>query len=89
VEECFTKGDEKRKEKKANKARAEKGSDGGDGDKVYNVATVKIKKAGTDIHELEGYYLYDTGASHHTTNQLQRLQNIPEVNIPVRAHDKA
>ena len=52
------------------------------------MAAVRVRMAGMDIHELEGYYLYDTGASHHTTNQLERLQNVQEVNIPVRAHDK-
>jgi hypothetical protein len=32
-------------------------------------------------------YQYDTGTTHHTTNEIARLIDIEKVNIPVEAHD--
>lgn len=32
-------------------------------------------------------YLYDTGATHHTTNEYHRLEDIEDVDIEVEAHD--
>jgi hypothetical protein len=53
-------------------------------DEVY-VGTVRIKIAIPG--NLTGEYQYDTGTTHHTTNEFHRLSEVEEVNIEVEAHD--
>ena len=89
ADECFTrKREEKKKDKKkTNKAKAENDDDSDEETHKPSVtiAAIRVRLAGTNDHEKAGEYLYDTGASHHTTNELHRLSDIREVNIRVKA----
>jgi hypothetical protein len=52
---------------------------------INKIGTIKIRSAipGNPTDE----YQYDTGATHHTTNELHRLTDIKELNLEVEGHD--
>lgn len=98
ADECFTrKHEEKKKGKsktgKSNKSKAGKNQesdDDSDSEEEHHkpsvtIAAIRVQLAGTSDQEKAGYYLYDTGASYHTTNEFHRLSEIRNVDIQVKA----
>lgn len=83
-DECFTKKREEKKKEKVSKAKVEEIEGDSDG---ISIAYIRVRTAGTTFHDNMGHYIYGTGASHSTTNQLWRLSSIREVNLKVKAHD--
>jgi len=84
-EECRTYKKEKKEKAKAKKAKAkeEKEESSDSESEGVTVCMIRIGKA----KAREGWFQYDTGTSHHTTNNLSLLTNIQHVEIPVTAHD--
>jgi len=81
-DECRTYKKEKKAKAKAKKAKAEEGSES-DEERV-TVCMVRVGKVGI---RRKGWFQYDTGISHHTTNQLKFLRNTKQINLPVEAHN--
>jgi len=83
-DECQTyKKEKKDKDKaKAKKAKAEEDSESDE--EGVTVCMVRVGKVGI---RRKGWFQYDTGTSHHTTNQLKLLRDIKQINLPVEAHD--
>jgi len=82
-DECRTYKKEKKDKAKAKKAKAEEVDSESDEEGV-TVCMVRVGKVGM---KRKGWFQYDTGTSHHTTNQLKLLRNIKQINLPVEAHD--
>ena len=85
--ECFTKKREekKRKDKKTNKSKVQEEEEDSDDD--IKISQIRVRSAGTTFHESMGLFMYDTGASHSTTNNRALLTDIKRVNLSVKGHD--
>ena len=89
--ECFTmKRDEKRKkDKTANKNKVhEEEQEESDVEGDIRICQIKVRSAGNSMHEYLGFFMYDTGASHSTTNNKSLLTNIRSANLSVKGHDR-
>jgi hypothetical protein len=78
--ECFTK---KREQKVVKKTKTSDDTEEEEEGVYVGVVRIKIAIPGN----LTGEYQYDTGTTHHTTNEFRRLSEVEEVNIEVGAHD--
>jgi len=79
--ECYTKKREKAKAKKAKAKEEEEGSE----DEGVTIKMIRIGKTECGHDDL---YEYDTAATHHTTNEFDRLTDTQHhLEIPVRGHD--
>ena len=83
-EECRSYKKEKKEKAKAKKAKAEKEESSDSENDGVSVCMIRIGK--TEARK-EGWFQYDTGTSHHTTNDLTLLKNVKDVSLPVEAHD--
>jgi len=82
-DECRTYKKEKKDKAKAKQAKAEEVDSESDEEGV-TVCMVRVGKVGI---RRKGWFQYDTGTSHPTTNQLKFLRNTKQINLPVEAHD--
>lgn len=80
--ECFIKKREEKKGK-SSKTEAEKEDD------EISTCHTTVKMAGKSKREKEGQFQYDSATSQHTTNRLDLLQDVQNVNITVSAHEKS
>ena len=72
------------KEDSAKKAGVKEKDEESDSEGVH-IAAITIRMA--DPTTKMNHYEYDTGASHHITKKLWRLQDIKDVNLKGKAHD--
>jgi len=80
--ECYTK---KREKAKAKKAKAKEEEEEGSENEGVTIKMIRIGK--TKIGH-EGLYEYDTAATHHTTNEYDRLVDCQHhLELPVQGHD--
>jgi len=80
--ECYTK---KREEK--SKSRKEKKEDESEEDDGVLIHHIRVKLIGANHCEGMEMFQYDTGTTHHSTNQLNLLSDVQDVKIKVEAHD--
>ena len=88
--ECFNKKRDKKgkKDRKTNKSNVhEEKHEESDSDKGITIAQIRVGSAGTRFHENMCLFMYDTGASHATTNNRKLLHDVNTVNLSVKGHD--
>ena len=86
--EWFTKkrDDKRKKDNKPNKNKVQE-KEAEDSDDDIKIYQIKVRSAGTSLYESLGHFMYDTGASHSTTNNKALLSDINKVNLAVTGHD--
>ena len=83
--ECFTKKRDDKRKKERKTSKVQETEDNSDDD--INISQIKVRTAETTFPEKMGFFMYDIGASHSTTNDKSLLHNIKKVNLSVNGHD--